>query len=162
MDDRADRPFRLFGQDWLISWEPPDAVPAGTAHGSAGLCLTADERVVIVSTNGVEWDLPGGRPEAGEDWRATLEREVLEEACARVDRAVLLGFSRGECVAGEQQGTVLVRALWRASVTLAPWAPRHEMTVRRLVTLDELSAIPIGGAPPWFVEQLVREASVHH
>lgn len=26
-----------------------------------------------------EWDLPGGRPERGEDHRAALEREVLEE-----------------------------------------------------------------------------------
>ena len=36
-------------------------------------------RVLLLLNERDEWDLPGGRPEAGEDHRRALEREVLEE-----------------------------------------------------------------------------------
>ena len=150
--------FEAYGQRWAVSWCSSDAAPDGTPHGSAAICLTAPGEAVLVSEDGVVWDLPGGRPEGGEDWRATLDREVHEEACAEVVDATLLGFSRGECVEGAQVGTVLVRSLWRASVQLLPWDPRHEITARRLVTLDELTEVGVGGVPPWFLERWVREA----
>lgn len=37
-----------------------------------------------------EWDLPGGRPERGEDHRAALEREVLEETGLAVEAGDLV------------------------------------------------------------------------
>lgn len=49
----------------------------------------------MVTSDGESWGLPGGRPEGDEDWRVTLDREVFEEACVRVEDAKLLGFSRG-------------------------------------------------------------------
>ena len=73
----------------------------------------------------------GGRP-----WT----REVLEEACASVEEATLLGFARGKCIRGEEEGLVLVRSLWRAEVTLLPWEPQHETTDRMVVPLDEALA----------------------
>ena len=95
---------------------------------------------VLVARDGEEFrfrdrdqDLPGGRPEGDENWRATLEREVLEEACARVDEATLLGFSTGAVVRGPEEGLVLVRALWRAGVSLGEWEPRYETSHRLLV-----------------------------
>lgn len=36
-------------------------------------------RVLLLVNERDEWDLPGGRPEAGEDHRTALAREVLEE-----------------------------------------------------------------------------------
>lgn len=101
-------------------------------------------------------------PEGDEDWRATLEREVLEEACARVDEASLLGFSRGVCIKGHEQGLVLVRALWSAVVTLNPWDPRHEMTHRRLVsakTVLDYIDVPDGNLP--LIERWCHESLVH-
>jgi len=50
-----------------------------------------DGAVLLLRNERGEWDLPGGRPEPGEDERATVEREVREEtgltvrAGARVD-----------------------------------------------------------------------------
>ena len=59
---------------------------------------------------GVAWEFPQGRPEKGEDWRATLDREVLEEACAPVEEATLLGFAKGVCIKDPEEGLVLVRS----------------------------------------------------
>src|SRR4051794_15601404 len=88
------------GGDWIVDWQPATATPAGTPHGAAGICLTADCGLVVISSDGERWGLPGGRPEDHECWEQTLHREVLEEACAIVVRARLLGFSRGRCVTG--------------------------------------------------------------
>lgn len=115
-----------------MAWHPPPDPPPGARHGSAAVCVAGDE-VVLVTADGHRWGLPGGRPEAGEDWMATLRREVREEACATVTGARLLGFTRGVCVRGHEAGLVLVRAHWRAEVRLDPWQPRHEMVGRRLV-----------------------------
>jgi 8-oxo-dGTP pyrophosphatase MutT (NUDIX family) len=131
--------FHSKGQDWRAVWHPPGSpVPSGRAHGSAAVCFTADGLVAIVSDDaGASWGFPGGRPEAGEDPRATLDREVLEEACATVERALLVGVVRSECVRGTEHGVVLVRSLWIAEVALRPWQPCHETTDRRLVSPAE-------------------------
>jgi ADP-ribose pyrophosphatase YjhB (NUDIX family) len=130
--------LRADGQEWILTWHRPDAIPDGKPHGSTGICVTPEADAVLSSADGVHWGLPGGRPEGDEDWEQTLRREMLEEACAVVDAARLLGFSRGHCVRGHQQGLVLVRAIWRADVELRPWVPRFEIAHRRLVSAREL------------------------
>jgi 8-oxo-dGTP diphosphatase len=49
-----------------------------------------DGRVLLLLNERGEWDLPGGRPEAGEDHRTALRREVCEETslCVEVGEAV--------------------------------------------------------------------------
>ncbi len=42
--------------------------------------LLHDGRVLLLLNERGEWDLPGGRPDPGEDHRAALRREVREEA----------------------------------------------------------------------------------
>jgi ADP-ribose pyrophosphatase YjhB (NUDIX family) len=140
---------------------PRTCLPSGTPHGSAAVCLTLDGDVVLVSADGESWDLPGGRPEGDEDWRATLDREVLEEACATVEEATLVGFSRGICTCGPEAGLVLVRSLWRAAVSLHDWAPRHEISHRLLVRANAaLSWIAPEVSQPiyrrWFQEALAE------
>jgi ADP-ribose pyrophosphatase YjhB (NUDIX family) len=124
------------GGDWRVGWYPPPDPPSGTPHGAAAVCVSGD-RVVLVSSDGQRWGLPGGRPEQGEGWIDTLRREVAEEACAVVERARLLGFTRGTCVRGPEQGLVLVRSMWRVEVRLERWAPRFEIAHRRLAPADE-------------------------
>ena len=153
--------FNERNQDWLISWHPPGTLPSGTRHGSAGICFTPEQSVVLVSAdNGHTWELPGGRPEGQESLRETLEREVLEEACAEVIGAELVGFVLGECIKGAEAGLTIVRAAWSASIELLPWLPQHEMTCRRLVNpsslMDEIS-IGTGARPVyerWLFESL--------
>ena len=64
---------------------------------------------------------------------------MLEEACATVTGARLLGFVRGRCLSGHEEGLVLVRSIWRAEVTLLPWRPEHEIPFRRVVPARDLA-----------------------
>jgi 8-oxo-dGTP diphosphatase len=49
------------------------------------------DRVLLLLNERDEWDLPGGRPDPGEDYRAALRREVQEEAGLAVEVGVALG-----------------------------------------------------------------------
>jgi hypothetical protein len=113
-------PVRSGGQQWLVSWHPPPGPPDGTPHSAEGVCVTPGDGIVVISPDGKLWDLPAGRPEPGETWEQTLRREMDEEACATVVRARLLGFTRGQCVAGPQCGRVLVRSVWRGRCRAPP------------------------------------------
>jgi ADP-ribose pyrophosphatase YjhB (NUDIX family) len=126
--------IRSNDQDWAVSWHPPPTPPDGIPHGAEGLCVTGDGKVVWISEDGERWSFPAGRPEGTESWEETLRREMLEEACATVVGARLLGFVRGECVEGRELGLILVRSMWRADVALGPWEPRFEIQHRRVVT----------------------------
>lgn len=129
------------GQDWHSSWHPPHLpAPDGQRHGSEGICITPDGNVILVSSHGERWVLPAGRPESDEDWRATLDREVFEEACATVTEAVLLGYGRGQCIKGPERGLVLVRSVWRAKVTVHDWQPQFEIKHRLILSPAEALA----------------------
>ncbi len=125
------------GQRWAISWHVGAIAPDGRAHGSAGICVTDTGDVVLISPDGVSWDFPAGRPEGAENWEETLRREILEEACAIVNEARLLGFSRGRCLSGPELGLVLVRSIWLAKVRLFDWKPVFEISFRRVVPSTE-------------------------
>ncbi len=135
--DRAPLTVITNGGQWLISWHPPDEQPEGTPHGATGICRVLSGEVVLISPDGERWGFPGGRTEPGETWRQTLDREMEEEACAGVLHATLIGWGRGECLSGPEQGLVLVRSMWRASLELFPWWPRFEISDRRLVEPDQ-------------------------
>jgi len=126
--------------DWLIAWHSPISVPPGTAHGANAFCVTGDNGVVLISNDGERWGWPGGRPEGDESWEQTLRREMVEEACAVVRVARLLGFCRAVCLTGPEASRVLVRSIWRAEVELMPWEPRFEIAQRRVVPAGELAS----------------------
>jgi 8-oxo-dGTP pyrophosphatase MutT (NUDIX family) len=153
---------RVGDDDVLVSWHAPSTLPEGQAHGAEGICDTGTGDVVVISRDGRRWELPAGRPEGDETWEQTLRREVREEACATVVRARLLGFARGGYVAGRQSGTVLVRSLWRADVTLDPWDPRHEIPFRRVVAAAAVGrALDIARHPfAPILRRALREARV--
>jgi ADP-ribose pyrophosphatase YjhB (NUDIX family) len=138
--DGEELPLHAAGQEWRLSWHGPDAAPEGRRHGSLGLAVADAGRVVLVSSDGARWDLPAGRPEGAEGWEQTLRREVREEACAEVTAARLLGFARGRCIRGHEQGLVLVRAYFWAEVVLGPWVSLHEIRHRTLVASSEVIA----------------------
>src|SRR4051794_27667842 len=140
--DNEEFAVRSNGGDWLVAWHSPLTVPVGTAHGANAFCVAADDSgVVLISDDGIRWGWPGGRPEGDESWEETLRREVLEETCAVVGGARLLGFCRAACLGGPEAGLVLVRSIWRAKVELMPWEPRFEIAHRRVIATAELLSI---------------------
>jgi 8-oxo-dGTP pyrophosphatase MutT (NUDIX family) len=50
-----------------------------------GVLIDTGRRVLLLLNGRGEWDLPGGRPDAAEDHRAALKREVREETGLEVD-----------------------------------------------------------------------------
>ena len=136
--DGEDFPIRSNGGNWLIAWHSPIAVPVGKVRGANAFCVTNDNGVVLISRDGERWGWPGGRPEGNESWEQTLRREILEETCSIVGDARLLGFCRGVCLTGPEEGLVLVRSIWRAEVELMSWEPRFEIAQRRVVPAAEL------------------------
>ncbi len=112
--------------------------------------MTDNSGIVLISQDGASWDFPAGRPEGTESWEQTLHREMLEEACAVVNDGRLLGFSRGRCIEGSEQGLVLVRSIWLAKVRLLDWKPEHEIRFRRVVPATEaISHISAAFRPIW-------------
>ena len=136
--DLEELPVPANDGDWRMAWHPRGDAPPGEPHGANAFCVTADGDIVLVSTDESRWEWPGGRPEPGESWEDTLRREVLEEACATVTSARLLGFARARCLSGPEEGLVLVRSIWRAQVRLLPWQPEHEIRFRRVVPARDL------------------------
>lgn len=122
-EDRGQMATHTGGQDWLVSWHPPSEPPAGRPHGAAGVCVTRNGQLVLISHDGLLWGFPAGRPEGTEDIEETLRREVREEACAQVLRAQMLGYARSQCVEGHEEGLVPVRSCWHAEVEVGPWEP---------------------------------------
>lgn len=153
--DGEENLVRANNQDWIVTWSPPPTAPLGNPHGVAGVCVTSTNQIVLISANGVDWDLPAGRPEDDETWEQTLRREMREEACATIVTARLLGFSRGVCVAGPETGLALVRSFWRADVHLNPWKPQFEITDRRVMPATEALA----HLPPAFLPIIRRALS---
>jgi hypothetical protein len=82
------------GQLWHLAWHPPPDPPGGTPHGSAAVCLIAGQ-VVLISTDGQHWGLPGGRPEQGE---GRLPEHPVESGFAPLYRRIFAeaGISVGE------------------------------------------------------------------
>lgn len=150
--DGEELPLLIAGGHWLATWHLPSGEPEGQHHGSCGVCVAPSGQIVLISADGLNWDLPAGRSEGDESWEETLRREVQEEACAQVVEAQLLGFARSRCLSGPQAGLVLVRSFWRAEIELDLWQPQFEIAHRQLVEPDAVAPL----LPPLSARVLAR------
>jgi 8-oxo-dGTP diphosphatase len=64
-----------------------------------GVVLQEGRALLLMNERG-EWDLPGGRPDPGEDFARTVERETFEESGARVEAAALIEEGPHEVLPG--------------------------------------------------------------
>jgi 8-oxo-dGTP pyrophosphatase MutT (NUDIX family) len=79
---------------------PTDAARAVELPISIKGVLIHEGRVLLLLNGRGEWDLPGGRPDVGEDHRVALRREVLEEAGLVVEVGAALGEHLFEVLPG--------------------------------------------------------------
>jgi 8-oxo-dGTP diphosphatase len=103
--------------------------------------LIDDGRVLLLLNERAEWDLPGGRPEPGEDHRSALRREVREEAGLEVAVGAALEEHLFEVLPGR-----FVRILPFACRLVGPsdTALSHEHLETRWQPVSELSGTIAG------------------
>ncbi len=121
---------RVVTATWLA---PPFRPPRQLVTQVLGLCFTADGRIVLVATADGSRTLPGGPPEPGETLEAALDRELREEACARLVACAYLGSQRVEDPARPDGPARYYQARFWARVELHPFEARYETVARQLV-----------------------------
>ena len=127
---------------WLPDYRPPRHAEVRQVYG---LCLTPQNQLVLVSKDSKHWTLPGGKPEAGESPTATLQREVLEEACAIVTNHTYLGAQR---FSDAITGSTYYQLRYLAQVKLRAFEPKFEMRYRRCECLGNARKALWGGSSP--------------
>ncbi|MBV8657734.1 MAG: NUDIX domain-containing protein [Burkholderiales bacterium] len=107
-----------------------------------GVLFTDDHRVVLLMNDRQEWELPGGRIEAGETPEGCLAREIEEELSIAVQVETLLDGYLFEVVPGKQ---VYINTFGcRLDGTFEP-SLSHEHTRFGCFALDALpDALPSG------------------
>jgi 8-oxo-dGTP diphosphatase len=104
-------------------------------------------RVLLLLNERDEWDLPGGRPDPGEDHRAALVREVREETGLAVAVGALVDEHLFEVLPQRFVRIVAYVCLLQAEGTIA-LSPEHcEACWVELTALDERIAgrsLPVG------------------
>jgi 8-oxo-dGTP pyrophosphatase MutT (NUDIX family) len=105
--------------------------------------LIHDGLVLLLLDERGEWDLPGGRPDPGEDHRAALKREVHEEAGLEVEVGAALEGHLFEVLPGR---FVQIEAFACALVGTTNVTLSHEHEDVRWVPLAELGET-IAGHP---------------
>ena len=122
------------GQDLMVTWrEGPFRPPRHLTTQASGVCFTAQGEIVLVSSDGQGWALPGGHPEPEETLEEALRREIAEEACAQVEDARYLGAQQVDAPEGTRLPARYYQARFWARVSLLPFHPRFERRHRRLV-----------------------------
>lgn len=66
-------------REWRVIHEMPEDDENAPIRQVYTWLLTADRHMVIVSKDGEKWQLPGGKPDAGENATDAAVREVFEE-----------------------------------------------------------------------------------
>jgi 8-oxo-dGTP pyrophosphatase MutT (NUDIX family) len=132
-----------------VTWIPrPFEPPRELTTQVYGVCFTEHRKIVLVSTGDRRWNLPGGHPAVGETLEAALEREVWEEARARVIRSQYIGCQQIEDPDAADGPKIYYQARFWARVEVYPFKALFETTDRKLVeTTDFLDSLFWGELP---------------
>jgi 8-oxo-dGTP diphosphatase len=119
--------------------------------------LVHDSCVLLLLNERGEWDLPGGRPDPGEDHRAALVREVREETGLSVSVGALVDEHLFEVLPQRFVRIVAYACMLEgpAEVVLS-----HEHHETRWVALDDLGGTIAGRPLPKGYLGAIRQAMV--
>src|SRR4051812_29124994 len=137
------------GRRLLVRWMPAPFVPPRELTTQAyGICFTEHRKIALITTGDGRWNLPGGHPEAGETLEAALEREVWEEARARVVRSQYIGCQQIEDPDAADGPPIYYQARFWARVEVYPFKALFETTERKLIDPTEfLTSLHWGNVP---------------
>jgi 8-oxo-dGTP pyrophosphatase MutT (NUDIX family) len=113
--------------------------------------LLVDDRVALVRNERDEWELPGGRLEAGEDPPACVEREVREELGLSAQAGELLDVWR-YAIAGA--GDVLIVTYAMRIASLAGMRCSDEHSEARAFAVEEVAGLNM---PDGYKASIARE-----
>lgn len=99
--------------------------------------LIHDSRVLLLLNERDEWDLPGGRPDPGEDHRTALVREVREETGLAVEVGALVDEHLFEVLPQRFVRIVAYACTLGTEGTIALSHEHHEATWVEIATLGE-------------------------
>src|SRR6266478_5961736 len=118
-----------------------------------------DARVLLLLNERDEWDLPGGRPEPGEDYRTALKREVREETGLEVEVSDALDEHLFEVLPDKLPGRFVrilpfaCRLLGGSDIVLS-----HEHLETRWLPLADLGKTIAGHVLPACYRQAIQQA----
>ncbi len=121
--------------------------------------LFQEGRVLLLLNERGEWDLPGGRPDPGEDYRTALKREVREETGLEVEVGAALDQHLFEVLPQKLPGhfvrivPFVCRLVGGGDVTLS-----HEHLQTRWLPLAELGETIAGHPLPKGYLGAIRQA----
>ena len=135
---------RLAGQYHLLAARVArHGEPAGAAVSVKGVCRNTHGRVLVCRNHRGEWELPGGRPDAGEQFVDCVRRELREETALDVVVERVLGVRLLEVVPGAWVDLVAYECTLRGPVALRASAEHTELA---FAAPDELDGLPVAYA----------------
>jgi 8-oxo-dGTP diphosphatase len=106
-----------------------------------GLCFDETGRLLMVRENTGEWELPGGRLERGEELRACLQREIMEEmglVCQILDEKPYITYSTID-----QEGRGRIMIYYRVHFASLQFIPSEECVAVQFYTKEEMKQLPM-------------------
>lgn len=129
------------GRQIRVIWRPPDfVVPSHLVTQASAVCFTVDGKVLLVSKDGENWQLPGGHLEEGETPEEAVVREIEEEACVVVMELGYLGAQEVHDPDDPEGKGVYYQTRFWARVKLKEFRPDFEIVTRKCFAFGEMKS----------------------
>lgn len=130
------------GRPIRVTWRGAEFIPSRPLVTQAsGVCYKEYGWVVLVTKDGISWQLAGGHPEPGESIEQAFVREVAEETGAEVLEMRYLGAQEVNHPDNPDGMKVYYQARFWAKVRLGEFIPQFEVIERRCFAPKEVKAV---------------------